>query len=169
METKICLTCVQKKSINDFHQNKTKIDGHQSQCKSCVNKHQKQYRRTQEYKDKQKRYQQTDKGRAMAKASLKRFRQTEKGKIATRKKVLKRYGLIPDDYNQMFTNQNGCCAICKTHQSKFKRALVVDHNRETGAIRELLCDHCNLMLGMAKHSVDRLRAGIIYMEKHDAE
>lgn len=57
------------------------------------------------------------------------------------------YGLTLKQYQKLFEFQNGCCAICKRHQSKFKRKLSVDHNHKTGVIRRLLCDKCNNQLG----------------------
>ena len=41
----------------------------------------------------------------------------------------------------------GCCAICKTHQSKLGKTLEVDHDHDTGVIRGLLCHKCNVGLG----------------------
>lgn len=59
----------------------------------------------------------------------------------------KKYGITLEDYNKMFAEQNGCCAMCGRHQSEFKRALAVDHNHITGAVRGLLCMRCNTTLG----------------------
>jgi len=76
------------------------------------------------------------------------------------------YGMTVEDYYEMFAKQKGCCAICGRHQSEFKRALSVDHNHETGEIRGLLCDNCNLMLGKAKESIEILKSVIKYLKKH---
>lgn len=57
------------------------------------------------------------------------------------------YGITIDDYNAMFEEQQGCCAICQKHQSEFKKSLHVDHNHKTGQIRGLLCHNCNLAIG----------------------
>lgn len=53
------------------------------------------------------------------------------------------YGIDLNDYNRMFQIQGGHCSICKKHQSDLPKALVVDHNHETGKVRGLLCDFCN--------------------------
>jgi hypothetical protein len=60
----------------------------------------------------------------------------------------KRFGISLEEYNQMFADQQGCCAICGKHQSEFKRRFAVDHNHETGKIRGLLCLSCNTHLGI---------------------
>lgn len=53
------------------------------------------------------------------------------------------YGISNEDYQRMFMNQNGCCAICGKHQMQEKQALCVDHDHKTGKIRGLLCKRCN--------------------------
>jgi hypothetical protein len=65
-----------------------------------------------------------------------------------RNRVLKRlYNITQEQYNELFNKQNGCCAICKKHQSILKEKLNVDHNHLTGKIRGLLCTKCNRSLG----------------------
>jgi len=78
--------------------------------------------------------------------------------------ILKRtYGITVDQYNQMFTSQNGNCDICGKNQAEFKRALGVDHNHTTDQVRGLLCIHCNFVLGFAKESAINLKAGVNYL------
>lgn len=59
----------------------------------------------------------------------------------------KLYGLTPEDFNRMFAEQEGRCAICKIHQSELKSILYIDHCHETGKIRGLLCPTCNAGVG----------------------
>ena len=64
-----------------------------------------------------------------------------------------RYGVTLEQYDQIFENQNGVCAICgEPETAVFKRGcgtvrLSVDHDHETGKVRSLLCNRCNLLLG----------------------
>lgn len=58
------------------------------------------------------------------------------------------FGITLDDYNDMYTSQNGCCALCGKHQVEFKRRLAIDHDHKTGEIRGLLCLSCNTHLGV---------------------
>lgn len=60
----------------------------------------------------------------------------------------KRYGLQEGEWHIMFEKQHGCCAICGKHQSELKTALHVDHNHETREVRGLLCNVCNMNLGV---------------------
>jgi len=48
-----------------------------------------------------------------------------------------------------------------------ERPLSVDHNHRSGENRGLLCDSCNLILGLAKDSQELLRRLIVYLQKHD--
>ena len=87
-----------------------------------------------------------------AKAEAKRWKESDKSNSAEslaerRRKLKQKYGLTPEEYNRMFENQSGCCAICKKHQSEFKRRLAVDHDHGTGQVRGLLCGACNVLLG----------------------
>ena len=76
-----------------------------------------------------------------------------------------KYGISVEDYNAMFHAQEGRCAICLKHQSKLKRRLHVDHDHATGAIRGLLCQHCNNVLGLLCDETDALQRAISYLEK----
>ncbi|MDE2031370.1 MAG: endonuclease VII domain-containing protein [Patescibacteria group bacterium] len=82
---------------------------------------------------------------------------------------LKKFGLTFNDYNRLFENQNGACAICKTTNPKGRgktRTLAVDHCHKSGKIRALLCNSCNGALGMVKDNVQILKDMINYLEKH---
>jgi recombination endonuclease VII len=57
-------------------------------------------------------------------------------------KLRQKYGITIEQYEQMAETQNRLCKICK----KQKLRLVVDHDHDTGRIRGLLCDNCNLAL-----------------------
>lgn len=56
-----------------------------------------------------------------------------------------RYGISEVDYLRLFFKQKGICAICKKKSPE--RKLSVDHDHETGQIRGLLCQPCNLGIG----------------------
>jgi hypothetical protein len=74
------------------------------------------------------------------------------------------YGITEEEYNAMLVAQGGVCYICKSPPNG--RALCVDHNGETGAVRKLLCGACNAGIAMLKHNCDLLRAAIAYLEEH---
>jgi hypothetical protein len=78
--------------------------------------------------------------------------------------LLRRYGITLDGYNEMFLQQEGCCAVCKKHQSELDKALCVDHDHETGGVRGLLCFNCNAGLGNFKDNSTLLGYAISYLE-----
>ena len=61
----------------------------------------------------------------------------------------------------MFEAQGGLCAICRTAP-----AAHVDHDHDTGEVRELLCFNCNGGLGQFKDDPEVLRAAARYVERH---
>jgi hypothetical protein len=73
------------------------------------------------------------------------------------------YGITLEDYNRMFEEQEGCCKICKRHQTEFNKRLHVDHDHKTGKIRGLLCHNCNLALGRLGDSIQTLKSALEYL------
>lgn len=83
-----------------------------------------------------------------------------------------RFGITQAEYDAMFSQQKGLCAICHQPETvmdntgKKARALAVDHNHKTGAIRQLLCGYCNYLLGYAKDNPELLQSASDYLRKH---
>lgn len=70
-----------------------------------------------------------------------------------RKRLLKKYGLTPETYNEILSNQDFKCVICRSSDPKNKfNVFVIDHDHKTGQVRGLLCTHCNAILGMIEKS-----------------
>lgn len=77
------------------------------------------------------------------------------------------YGISIEQYEKQLTAQGGVCAICgQPQQNSRRKALCVDHNAITGALRELLCDNCNKAIGCFKEDTERMQKAIVYLEKH---
>lgn len=98
-----------------------------------------------------------DKRRAYSRNFYRNNRQKELDRIRFRK-----YGISGDDFRKLLKKQKGKCPICG-------RSLVknpsVDHDHATGEIRGLICNLCNLAIGNAGDSPDRLRAMARYLEE----
>lgn len=75
------------------------------------------------------------------------------------------YQMTLEEYNTKFQEQNGLCAVCKKHQSNFKRSLAVDHDHITGKIRGLLCFGCNISLGHMQDNTQWLQNAIDYIKR----
>jgi hypothetical protein len=76
------------------------------------------------------------------------------------------FNLTPEDYNKMFEDQHGCCAVCKRHQCNFTRRLCVDHCHITGKVRGLLCGGCNTAQGLLKEDIDIIDSLKEYINKN---
>jgi hypothetical protein len=86
----------------------------------------------------------------------------DKVKADSRKSNLKwSYGITPEDYDKMFAEQNGRCAICGNESTK---RLCVDHDHKTGKIRGLLCFDCNKALGFIHDDIRIVENIILYLE-----
>lgn len=64
------------------------------------------------------------------------------------------------EYKKLNNQQNGKCLICKKYEvvvdkkSGKVRELAVDHDHSTKKVRGLLCNKCNVALGMIKEDFD---------------
>ena len=87
-------------------------------------------------------------------------------KASQRDRHLKaKYGIDTNDYNKMFVDQGGCCAICGTHQSNQTKAMAVDHCHHSGRVRGLLCVKCNLGIGNLNDDPELLIIAVDYLKK----
>lgn len=93
----------------------------------------------------------------------------------TRKKtnqpVVHLLGLTQDEYNRKFEAQGGVCAICGQPETgtagvyKTPRRISIDHNHDTGQIRDLLCYQCNSGLGYFKDNPELLEKAANYLKR----
>ena len=95
----------------------------------------------------------------------------ERAKLQSRKTRWKEQGInmTLSEYNQLFQDQLGCCAVCGTHQTEMNKALAVDHDHNTGEIRGLLCDKCNQGIGFLGDNVVGLENALKYLKGKDNE
>lgn len=81
-----------------------------------------------------------------------------------RLRALQRYGMTPEDYDRIFVEQGGRCAICGGVESGPRTVhLHVDHCHDTGHIRGLLCNNCNRGLGLLGDSMSSVLAALVYL------
>lgn len=100
-------------------------------------------------------------------ACAQRARAVRTGPEARRKwRMTNKYGITPDDYDRMLSEQNQACAICKaTDPGTVHGFWHVDHCHDRGHVRGLLCNTCNLALGLMADDPARLRAAADYIER----
>lgn len=75
----------------------------------------------------------------------------------------RRYGITAEEADAMLAAQGGACSICEVEP-----AVHVDHDHDTGQVRQLLCFNCNGGLGQFKDDPAVLRAAAGYVERHRA-
>ena len=131
---KYCSKCKKEKSLSEFSINRTKKDGLQGECKKCRKKYDKKYRQRPEMKKQRRKY-----------------------------KLVWRYNLTLEQYQQMYIDQNGCCLICKKSISYDRTC--IDHNHQTNEVRGLLCYRCNIGLSFVENE-NLLRVALEYLEKN---
>lgn len=149
--TKRCPVCEEVKPFAEFPKNRSAKNGIGSYCKPCFAKR----NRERQQRDPRVRELQKEWDR----------KHPERRKVYARRAVLKRqYGLTIEEYEQMLERQDGLCAICKNPPGV--KGLFVDHDHDTGEIRELLCQHCNFALGLLDEDVARMHRACAYLLRH---
>lgn len=66
--------------------------------------------------------------------------------------LINKYGITYDQKNQMVIDQGGLCASCKQPLGIKPQNICVDHDHDTGKVRKILCNSCNLALGYMRES-----------------
>jgi len=85
----------------------------------------------------------------------------------------KNHGISITEYDKMFQEQNGKCAICKKEETTVIKnkvvRLAVDHCHSGGGIRGLLCRSCNQAIGMFNDDVSIIKNSIDYLNNNHAK
>jgi len=164
METKICRTCGQPKSLDEFSSTlrvRTKVPSHLSyslDCRPCAST--KSAGRQRENWEHVRAYRDND-----------GYRRSQKNGW-----LLKTYHRTIDWYEEQFAKQGGVCAICgkpehcKTTKGNIK-SLAVDHDHACCSgkvscgkcVRGLICTMCNHALGRVSDDIEILAAAILYV------
>jgi len=82
----------------------------------------------------------------------------------SRRRWFAKYGITEARYLALLSEQDQRCKICRgdVPGGPWNR-FVVDHDHQTGAIRGLLCAHCNLGLGLFGDDPRRLEQAAEYL------
>lgn len=104
-------------------------------------------------------------GKAARNARLREWRKKNPDKASSvdvRRRLKSKYGLSPNQLEEMRAAQGGKCAICDTETSR----LYVDHCHTKGHVRALLCQTCNTFLGWYEKKADTILRFQKYLEAH---
>ncbi len=80
------------------------------------------------------------------------------------RRLKRTYGISIDQFLKMLARQRFKCAICSTKNPGKDKRFSVDHCHQTGRIRGLLCNRCNVALGAVGDSIPTLKSAINYLE-----
>lgn len=140
MLTSTCSRCRTAKPLSEFAKSANRKDGVYHYCKTCSSEYRKAAHQARPHME--------------------------------RNRKLRKYGLGDGGYDALLLKQGGVCAICGQPETYVHprtgalSPLAVDHNHETGAVRALLCRHCNTGIGSFNEDPWRLRAAADYLEEH---
>ena len=116
-------------------------------------------------RESQRKYREANRDRIAAKARAYRAANPEKVAESSRKRKLQsQFNLTLAEYDDLA--QNGC-EICGAMQSSSGNRLSVDHDHDTGQVRGILCQACNVAIGLMCDNPDRLRLAVIYLERFE--
>lgn len=142
---KVCPRCEEKKKIEKFSKDTTKLDCHTVYCKVCMQKRQ----------------------RLDYAYNPVLFRERAK------KYFLAKLGMNVSDYVKEEKIQNRVCAICKLPEVRechgVPQRLAIDHNHNTMTFRGLLCAKCNTALGLFNVDnlgIQNLQRSIEYLKRN---
>ena len=164
LSNKICSTCAIKKPLDAFSKQKGGKLGHNSQCKECLRAKHKKW---------------ASENRAQINAYMIEWRRGDRRPVGARKPRIRKkdtkqqkrkwrmksqFGLSMADLQAIYEKQNYECAICHIPESALSKALHLDHNHQTNAIRGLLCATCNLSLGQVSDNLQFFQNAIPYLD-----
>lgn len=83
-----------------------------------------------------------------------------------------KYKLGPAEFRALWAMQRGRCAICLLPfptETQVRTVIRVDHDHVTGQVRGLLCNACNVGVGMFRDDAVRMRRAVDYLTRAGSE
>lgn len=189
--SKQCTKCMATKPLADFHKNKNSWDGRSVWCKACACAHRKKYGSTDAGRESsrrsnaseagqaaQRRYRASENGQATERQYASRYNNSDEGRARTRRhqatsryrdyqrdwKLRQQYGITREDELRMLAEQGNRCVICGASFEQVRSH--IDHDHNTGAVRDILCCLCNQGLGQFRDNPDLLLNAWAYLQVH---
>jgi hypothetical protein len=81
------------------------------------------------------------------------------GQCTDTARLIQSYGITVEQYRSMEQSQGGKCAVCQKVDK-----LRIDHHHGDGVVRGLLCNRCNLGLGLFLDDPVSLRRAATYLD-----
>lgn len=142
-----CSKCVTIKPVSAFSPDRrSRPDGRQSICKACRKQREADWRNAHPGEAQRRANEQYRRHKERKDAYGKLWSKRNPGKRRAYS-LKQRYGLTPEQYAAMLSDQGNACAICERSFESRPKAPHTDHDHATGRIRGILCGGCNITLG----------------------
>lgn len=132
------------------------------ECRPCKYRRKRAWERANREKVNAARNRHRRENHARALETARKWREANPDKVKSYN-LKKGYGITIEHYNEMLTQQDGCCAICGAPENKDGRKLYVDHCHGTGVVRGLLCHKCNSGIGAFRDSPALVEKALSYL------
>lgn len=93
-----------------------------------------------------------------------RYAQKPEYRLRAKQRLLRKYGLTYEEYEAKITANDGKCPICL---EVIAVKPCVDHNHETGQVRDVLCNRCNQWIGFVETRRELVAPMLAYLDKWD--
>jgi len=83
-----------------------------------------------------------------------------------RRNLWKNYKMTTDEFNMIWSAQDGKCKICSVSlapRGRHNNSVAVDHHHQTGAVRGLLCRMCNNGIGCLQDNPSIIQSAARYL------
>ena len=140
MDKKQCTNCKERKPREGFSIRPERAGNLHSWCIECRTKNMREWRKRKKEED------------------IVAYRERE------RRHNLNRYGITPEEYDELLNEQDRRCAICAGPPTGKHKRFHVDHDHDTGEVRALLCHSCNTGLGAFREDALLLRHAADYLD-----
>lgn len=150
-----CITCSETKSVDGFFLDRRKKYAirPRARCKACI---------TADVR--RKRANDPEHFRKMeSKSYRKRFEeQWDNRRRRAQRMRLRTFGITDEDFMSMYERQGKKCAVCERPVALYTRrnenwdGACIDHCHSTGRVRGILCNPCNVALGLLQDNPDRI-------------
>jgi hypothetical protein len=183
--SKLCIQCNIEKPIVQFGIDKVTSDGYAINCKECAKKERDFQKSANEFERPDR---PPDEVRCRIcgfikpvdqfsidrhdKCGVRRECKTCRGADITkrehRKEYMRKYSynLSALEFSKLMVIQGGRCAICGVHADECNRGLLVDHDHTKNEVRGLLCERCNVAIGMLRDDEDLAMAAAKYLRQY---
>lgn len=141
---KLCPDCGETKPLECFTPNAKTRSGRVTNCHPCQSKRMTEWNRTKRTPE-----------------------QFERARLRHRRKNLREsYGITLEDYDALLKDQAGRCICGTTKPGPRVRHFHVDHDHSDGSIRGLLCQDCNMAIGILSDDPERLELLAAYLRRN---